>query len=218
MDCSLPGSFVHGISQARILEWVAIPFSRRSSWSRDWTQVSRIAGRFSTTWVTREVARQWYYSIPKSWGRAGEGERGYLMSFTIQQRCCFTWSSLWDPDWPLDVTWWCPSSLLLLLLLSLCSPVSARNIKKNSSNTFLYWKVFPIVMHGFESWTTRKAEHLKIDVFELWCWRRPLRVLWTARRSNQSILEETNPDIHWKDWHWSWNSNTLATWCEELTY
>ena len=48
-------------------------------------------------------------------------------------------------------------------------------------------------MHGFESWTTRKAEHLKIDVFELWCWRRPLRVPWKARRSNQSILKEINP-------------------------
>ena len=63
-----------------------------------------------------------------------------------------------------------------------------------------------------------KAEHWRIDVFELWCWRRPLRVPWTARRSNQSILEEINPDIHWKDWWWSWNSNTLATSCKEPTH
>ena len=55
----------------------------------------------------------------------------------------------------------------------------------------------------------------RIDAFELWSWRRLLRVPWTARRSNQSILKEISPDIHWKDW--SWNSNTLATWCEELT-
>ena len=54
MDCSLPGSSVHGISQARILEWVAIPFPRGSSWSRDWTWVSCIAGRFFTIWATRK--------------------------------------------------------------------------------------------------------------------------------------------------------------------
>ena len=53
--------------------------------------------------------------------------------------------------------------------------------------------------------------------FELWCWRRLLRVLWTARRSNQSILRKSVLKIHWKDWCWSWNSNTLATWCEVLT-
>ena len=55
MDCSLPGSSVHGISQARILEWVPISFSRRSSWHRDWPQVSCIAGRFFTSWGTREA-------------------------------------------------------------------------------------------------------------------------------------------------------------------
>ena len=53
--------------------------------------------------------------------------------------------------------------------------------------------VFPVVMYGCESWTMKKAEHQKIDVFDLWCWRSLLRVPWTARRSNQSILEEINP-------------------------
>ena len=53
--------------------------------------------------------------------------------------------------------------------------------------------VFPVVMYGCESWTLKKAESQKIDVFELWCWRRLLRVPWTARRSNQSILEEISP-------------------------
>ena len=76
--------------------------------------------------------------------------------------------------------------------------------------------VFPVVMYGCESWTIKKAEHQKIDTFELWCWRRLLRVPWTARRSNQSILKEIRPD-HWKDWCWSWNSNILVTWCKELT-
>ena len=53
--------------------------------------------------------------------------------------------------------------------------------------------VFPVVMYGCESWTVKKAEHRRIDAFELWCWRRLLRVLWTARRSNQSILKEIGP-------------------------
>ena len=54
--------------------------------------------------------------------------------------------------------------------------------------------VFPIVMYGCDSWTIKKAEHQRIDAFELWCWRRLLRVPWTARRSNQSILKEINPE------------------------
>ena len=73
-------------------------------------------------------------------------------------------------------------------------------------------------MYGCESWIIKKAEHQIIDAFELGCWRRLLKVPWTARRSNQSILKEISPNIHWKDWCWSWNSNTLATWCKELTH
>ena len=54
--------------------------------------------------------------------------------------------------------------------------------------------VFPVVMYGFESWTVKKAEHSRIDAFELWCWRRLLKVPWTARRSHQSILKESSPE------------------------
>ena len=74
--------------------------------------------------------------------------------------------------------------------------------------------IFPVIMYGCESWTIKKAECRRIDAFELWCWRRLLRVPWTARRSSQSILKEISPGVHWKDWCWRWNSNTLATWCE----
>ena len=56
-------------------------------------------------------------------------------------------------------------------------------------------QVFPVVMYGCESWTLKKVEHGRIDAFELWCWRRLLRVPWTARRSNQSILKEISPGI-----------------------
>ena len=59
--------------------------------------------------------------------------------------------------------------------------------------------VFPVVMYGCEGWTIKKAEHCRIDAFELWCWRRLLRALWTAKRSNQSILKETSLNSHQKD-------------------
>ena len=69
-------------------------------------------------------------------------------------------------------------------------------------------------MYECQSWTIKKAECWRIDAFELWCCRRLLRVPWTARTSNQSILMEINPEyIHWNDWCWSWSSYTLATWC-----
>ena len=78
--------------------------------------------------------------------------------------------------------------------------------------------VFPVIMCGWESWTIKKTECRRIDAFELCCWRRLLRVPWTARRSNQLILKEINPKYHWKEWCWSFSSNTLASWCEELTH
>ena len=78
--------------------------------------------------------------------------------------------------------------------------------------------VFPVVMYGCESWTTKKAESRRIDVFELRCCRRLLRVPWTARRSNQSTLKEISPGYSLEGLMLNWNSNTLATWCEELTH
>ena len=59
--------------------------------------------------------------------------------------------------------------------------------------------VFPVVIYGCEHWAIKKAAHQRIDAFELWCRRRLLRVPWTARRSNQSILKEISPNIYWKD-------------------
>ena len=78
--------------------------------------------------------------------------------------------------------------------------------------------VFPVVVYGCESWTIKKAEHQRIDAFELWCSRRLLRVPWTTSRSNQSILKEISPEYSLEGLSWSWNSNTLATWWEELTH
>ena len=103
VDCSLPGSSVHGIFQARVLEWVAVAFSNLDSILK-----------------SREI--------------------------TLPTKVCL---------------------------------VKAM--------------VFPVVMHGCESWTIKTAECQRIDPFELWCWRRLLRVPWTARRSNQFILKEISP-------------------------
>ena len=73
-------------------------------------------------------------------------------------------------------------------------------------------------MYGCESWTVKKAEHQRIDAFELWCWRRLLRVPWTARRSNQSILKEISPGISLEGMMLKLKPSTLATSCEELTH
>ena len=75
---------------------------------------------------------------------------------------------------------------------------------------------FPVVMDGSERWTIKKTEYQRTDAFKLWCWRRLLRVPWTARRSNQSILKEINPKYSLEGLMISWSSNTLSTWCEEL--
>ena len=71
--------------------------------------------------------------------------------------------------------------------------------------------VFPIVMYGCESWTVKKAESRRIDAFELWCWRRLLKVPWTARRSNQSILKEISPEYSSEGLMLKLKSSTLAT-------
>jgi len=78
--------------------------------------------------------------------------------------------------------------------------------------------VFPVAMYGCESWTVKKAEHRRIDAFELWCWRRLLRVPLTARRSNQSILKETSPGCSLEEVILKLKLHTLATSCEELTH
>ena len=76
---------------------------------------------------------------------------------------------------------------------NLDSILKSRDITLPAKVCLVKSMVFPVVMYGCESWTVKKAEHRKIDAFELWCWRRLLRVPWTARRSNQSILGEISP-------------------------
>ena len=79
-------------------------------------------------------------------------------------------------------------------LTNLDSILKSRDMTLPTKVRLVKAMVFPVVMYGWESWTIKKDEHQRIDAFELWCWRRLLRVPWTARRSNQSILKEINPE------------------------
>ena len=79
-------------------------------------------------------------------------------------------------------------------MTNLGSIFKSRDITLPTTVCLVKAMVFPVVMYGCESWTLKKAEHRRIDVFELWCWRRLLRLPWTARRSNQSILKEVSPE------------------------
>ena len=118
----------------------------------------------------------------------------------------------------------CSHEVKRLLLLgkkamtNLDSILKSRDITLPTKVYLVKAMVFPVVMYGCESWTIKKAECRRIDAFELWCWRRLLRVPWTARRSNQSILKEISPEYTLEGLMLSWNSSTLATSCEELTH
>ena len=83
---------------------------------------------------------------------------------------------------------------LLLRRKAMNSILKSRDITLPTKVCLVKAMVFPVVMYGCESWTIKKAEHQSIDAFELWCWRRLLRVPWNARRSNQSILKEISPE------------------------
>ena len=84
------------------------------------------------------------------------------------------------------------------VVTNLDSILKSRDITLPTKVRLAKVMVFPVVMYGCESWTIKKADRQRIDAFELWCWRRLLRVPWNARRSNQSILKETSPE-YWKD-------------------
>ena len=108
------------------------------------------------------------------------------------------------------------------VMTNLDSILKSRDITLLTKVHLVKAMVFPVVTYGCESWTMKKAEHRRIDAFELCCWRRLLRVLWTARRSNQSILKEISPGSSLEGLMLKLpklpNSNTLATSCEELTH
>ena len=118
----------------------------------------------------------------------------------------------------------CSHEIKRYLLLGRKSMTNLHSILKSRDITLLTKfhlvkaMIFPVAMYGCESWSIKKADCCRIDAFELWCWRRLLRVPWTERRSNQSILKEISPEYSLEGLTWSWNSNTLANSCGELTH
>ena len=121
------------------------------------------------------------------WGNSGNSVRFYFLGFQITA----------DGDLSHEI-----KRCLLLrrkVMANLDSIFKSRDITLPTKVHLVKAMVFPMVMYGFESWTVKKAERRRIDAFELWCWRRLLRVPWTARRSNQSILKEIGPGCSFKE-------------------
>ena len=119
--------------------------------------------------------------MANGWGKNGNSERLYILGSKITA----------DGDWSHKI-----KRCLLLgrkAMTNLDNILKSRDIILPTKVHLVKSMVFAIVMYGCESWTIKEAEHWRIDAFELWCWRRLLRVPWTARRSNQSILKEISP-------------------------
>ena len=104
------------------------------------------------------------------------------------------------------------------VMTNLDSIFKSRDITLPTKVRLVRAMVFPLVMYGCESWTGKKAEHRRIDAFELWCWRRLLRVPWTARRSNQSILKEISPGCSLEGLMLKLKLQYFGHWCKELTH
>ena len=123
---------------------------------------------------------------------------------------------------PLDITadGDCSHEIKRCLLLGgkVMTNLKSRDITLPTKVRLVKTMVFPVVMYGRECWTVKKAVCRRIDAFELWHWRRLLRVPWTARRSNQSILKEISPGISLEGMMLKLKLQYLATSCEELTY
>ena len=107
--------------------------------------------------------------------------------------CCSPWGPTVKHDWATELNW-----IWIIIgrkaMTNLDSILKSRDITFPSKEHLVKAMVFPVVMYGCESWTVKKAEHQRMDAFELRCWRRLLRVHWTARRSNQWVLREISPD------------------------
>ena len=103
-------------------------------------------------------------------------------------------------------------------MTNLDSILKSKGITFPTNECIVSVMVFPVVMYGCESWTIKKVEHWRIDAFQMWCWRRLLRVPWTARRSNQSILKEINPEYSLEGLILKLKLQYFGTWYKEPTY
>ena len=140
------------------------------------------------------------------------------------------WGNSWNSGWLYysglqnHCRWWLQPLIKRRLLLgrkvmtNLDSILKGRDITLSAKVHLVKAMVFPVVVYGCESWTIKKAEHRRIDAFELWCWRSLLRVPWTARRSNQSILKEISPGCSLEGLMLKLKLQYFGTWCEKLTH
>ena len=226
MDCSPPSSFVHGILQARLLEWVAIFFSKYMQntscemlgWMKHKLEI-KIAGRNinnfkyadDTTLMaeSEEELKSLLIKVKEESEKAGLKLSIQKMKITASNPI-----TSWQMDGETMETMTdfifllsqitadgdCRHKIKRCLILgrkamtNVGSILKSRDIAFSTNVHIVKPMVFPVVMYGCESWTIKKAKCQRIDAFELWCWRRLLRVPWTARRSNQSILKEINPE------------------------
>ena len=142
---------------------------------------------------------QFHHFMANRWGN--KGKIGRLLFFGLQNH-----RRWWLPPWNFRCLF-----LGRKAMTNLESILKSRDIALPTKVCLVKAIIFPVIMYECESWTIKKAEHQRIDAFEQCWWRRLLRVPWTGRRPNQSILKAISLKIHWKDWWWSWSSNTLAT-------
>ena len=137
-----------------------------------------------------------------------------------QWKQCQTLYNFWLQN---HCRWWLQpwKSHLLLgrkVMTNLDSILKSRDNTLPTKVCLVKAMVFPMVMYGCESWTIKKAEHRRIDAFELWCWIRLLRVPWTARRSSQSIQKEISPEYSLEGLMLKLKLQYFGTWCKELTH
>ena len=198
----------------RILEWV--PFSSGSAQPWSWTRVSCIADRFFTCWATRKALGKMVENkeeLKSLLMKVKEQSEKVGLKLNIQKTKIMASGPI--TSWQIDVETVTDFTFLgskitadgdcshetkkrLLLgskvMTNLDSILKNRDITLPTKVHLVQTTVFPVAMYGCESWTINKAECRIIDAFKLWCWRRLLRVPWTARRSNQSILKEISPE------------------------
>ena len=207
IDSSPPGSPVPGILQARILEWVAISFSNAGKWKVKGKSLSCV-WLVATPWTaaylalpSMEFSRQEYWNglpLPSPQSHYLMVNRGGKYGGT--DRSWKYWQILFskitvDGEGSHHIRRWL---LFGRTAMTNLDRVKSRDITLPAKVQIIKAMVFPVVTYGCESWTINNVQHQIIDAFELWCWRRLPRVPWTARRSNQLILWEINPDYSLK--------------------
>ena len=177
---------------------ILYPFSKLGSWSelKSWLKTQHSKNKCHGIWSHHFMANRW--------GNNGNSDRLYFGGSKI--------TADWDRSHEIKRC----LPLGRKAMTNLDSILKSRDITLPTKVHLVKAMVFPVVTYECDIWNIEKAEHQRIDAFELRCWRRLLRVPWSARRSHQSILKKSTLNICWKDWNWS--SNNLATWYEEQTH